>query len=91
MNISWTLIITAFGSLGWLLILREALQRWTTLKTGNNKHGSQTFQIQNFSQPIGRIRFTTLTWNNHEYCLAVDMQGAYIQLIDKRPLTKEKT
>lgn len=89
--VSWTVIISAIGVLGWLLLLREGLQRWANLRLGKTKSGTPLpFKLQNFSHPVGRIRFTTLTWNNNEYCLAVDMQGAYVQLIDKRPLDKDQ-
>lgn len=88
MNLDLTFIITAVGALGWLLILREGLQRWSQL--GLNKLSSSSeFELGNMSKPLGRIRLVTVEWHKHVYCLAIDMQGAYVQLIDKYPLEKE--
>lgn len=85
-------VIIGVGAIGWLLLLREALQRWSTSRLGGDQsRSSSTFKIQGFSKPLGRVRLTTLIWNNHEYCLAVDMQGAYVQVIDKRQLQKDST
>ncbi len=86
MVVSWTLLVTAFGALGWLLILREGLQRFNSFQTRKNI-SSQAFKFKEFSQPLGRVRFVTMEWNEHKYCLAIDMQGAYVQMIDKSPLT----
>lgn len=89
MNFDLTLVVTAVGALGWLLILREGLQRWSQLSL-NKLSKNVDFQLRNISQPLGRIRLITIEWHNHVYCLAVDMQGAYVQLIDKYPIKEQK-
>lgn len=84
---NWTLIITAIGSLGWLLILREGLQRWSQngLSRGTVE---QDFQITYCSKLIGRLRLATFEWQDYTYCVAVDTHGAYIQVIDKHPIKR---
>lgn len=87
---SWTLIITAVGSIGWLLILREGLQRWA--QNGlNNGSVDQEIKVNYCAKPIGRLRLITLEWQNHIYCIAIDMQGSYVQVIDKHPIKKATT
>ncbi|MDP3640892.1 MAG: hypothetical protein Q8R43_00440 [Alphaproteobacteria bacterium] len=84
---SWTLIITAMGSLGWLLLLREGLQRWS--QNGlNNGSADQEFQINYCAKPLGRLRLVTLEWQGTIYCIAVDIQGSYVQVIDKHPIKR---
>lgn len=87
---NWTLIITALGSLGWLLLLREGLQRWS--QAGLNRGtADQDFQITYSTKPLGRLRLVTLEWQQHIYCIAVDMQGAYVQVIDKHPIKRSSS
>lgn len=87
---SWTLIITAIGSIGWLLLLREGLQRWS--QNGLNRGvADQEFQINYCAKPLGRLRLVTLEWQDTLYCIAVDMQGSYIQVIDKHPIKRAST
>jgi hypothetical protein len=87
---NWTLIITAIGSLGWLLLLREGLQRWS--QSGLNRGvEDQEFQIKYCAKPLGRLRLVTLEWQSHIYCIAVDMQGSYVQVIDKHPIKRSST
>jgi hypothetical protein len=85
-----TLIITAIGSIGWLLLLREGLQRWSQ-KGLNRGAADQEFQLNYCATPLGRLRLVTLEWQNHIYCIAVDMQGAYVQVIDKHPIKRSST
>jgi hypothetical protein len=84
---NWTLIITAIGSIGWLLLLREGLQRWSQngLTSGS---ADESFQISYASKPLGRLRLATLEWQDYTYCIAVDMQGAYVKVIDKHPIKR---
>jgi hypothetical protein len=89
MTLNWTLILAAIGTLGWLLILREGLQRWSQNNVTRWTTSSE-FQIHHFSKPLGRIRLVTVEWHDHIYCLAVDIQGAYVQLIDKYPKSETK-
>jgi hypothetical protein len=89
MTLNWTLILAAIGTLGWLLILREGLQRWSQNNV-TRWTTSPEFQIHHFSRPLGRIRLVTVEWHDHIYCLAVDIQGAYVQLIDKYPKSETK-
>lgn len=84
---SWTVIITALGSIGWLLILREGLQQYA--QRGLSKQSSPSeFQINYCSKPLGRLQLVTLEWRDYTYCMAVDINGSYVQIIDKRPNTK---
>lgn len=85
MMVNWTLIITAVGALGWLLVLREVLQHLSQSGISKLPKDSE-FKIQHFSKPLGRVRFVTIEWRSYVYCVAVDMQGAYVQLIDKHPI-----
>ena len=87
---NWTLIITAIGSIGWLLLLREGLQRWSQngLSRGT---ADQEFQINYSAKPLGRLRLVTLEWQDYTYCIAVDMQGSYVQVIDKHLIKRSST
>lgn len=87
---NWTLIITAIGSIGWLLLLREGLQLWSQngLSRGTADH---EFQINYAAKPLGRLRLATLEWQGYTYCIAVDMQGSYVKVIDKHPIKRSPT
>lgn len=89
MNIGWDIFINAIGALGWLLLIREGLQRYVKLSHSTSRD-SNAFQIQHYSKPLGRIRLVTVNWQDVTYCLAVDMQGSYVQLIDKRPTNQKE-
>lgn len=88
--ISWTVIITAFGSIGWLLILREGLQRYAQRGLTQPTQPSE-FQLNYCPKPLGRLQLVTLEWRDYTYCIAVDINGTYLQVIDKRPLQKAQS
>lgn len=87
---SWTLIITAIGSIGWLLLLREGLQRWSQ-KGLSRANANQEFNVRYAAQSLGRLKLITLEWQDYTYCIAVDMHGSYIQVIDKHPINRSST
>jgi hypothetical protein len=82
---SWTVIITALGSIGWLLLLREALQRFAQRGLSQITQPTE-FRINYYPKPIGRLQLITLDWRNHTYCIAVDINGSNLHVIDKRPI-----
>ena len=84
---SWTIIITAIGSIGWLLLLREGLQRFAQRGLAKTTQPSE-FQINYSPKPLGRLQLVTLNWQDYTYCIAVDMNGSSLQVIDKRPIQK---
>ncbi len=84
---SWTIIITAIGSIGWLLLLREGLQRFAQRGLAKTTQQSE-FQINYCPKPLGRLQLVTLNWQDYTYCIAVDTNGSYLQVIDKRPIQK---
>lgn len=84
----WSIIITAIGAIGWLLLLREMLLRWQQGRA--NFISNSPFIITGSSRPVGRIQFISMEWKDHEYCIAVDVQGAYMHLLDKHPLQRSE-
>lgn len=84
---SWTIIITAIGSIGWLLVLREALLRFAQRGLNKTTQPSE-FQVNYCPKPLGRLQLVTLEWRDYAYCIAVDINGSYLQVIDKRPIQK---
>jgi hypothetical protein len=84
---NWTVIITAIGSIGWLLILREGLQRYAQRGLAKTTPPSE-FQVNYCPKPLGRLQLVTLEWRDYTYCMAVDINGSYVQIIDKRPIQK---
>jgi hypothetical protein len=78
-------IISALGILGWLIIIKEALQKWNLQKT-NSQNTLSDLKVGLSSIGLGRLRFSTIFWNNKEYCIAWDMQNGQMCVVDSKEI-----
>lgn len=85
MNTGW-FVLALIGTTGWIFLFKEILKKWnlSPLKHTN----TDNFQTTLLSHQLGKLQFLKITWKDHEYFIATDIQTGNITVIDKTPTSK---